>query len=69
MKKPGRRGASGERIVRRLRPFASRILPLRPMWSSLGGMTRKRLRDPVRFHGSYGGLGIGCPQMSMIVSL
>ena len=53
MKKPGRRGASGERTFRRLRPFASCILPLRPTWSSLGGVTRKRRRDPVRFHGSY----------------
>ena len=53
VKKPGRRGASGERTVRRLHPFASRILPLCPTWSSLGGVTQKRLRDPVRFHGSY----------------
>ena len=53
MKKPGRSGASGERTFRRLRPFDSRILPLRPTWSSLGGVTRKRLRDPARFHSSY----------------
>ena len=30
VKKPGRKGASGERTFRRLRPFASRLLLRRP---------------------------------------
>ena len=51
--KPGRKGASGERTFRRLRPFASRLLPRRPTWSSLGGVTRKCFGDPVQFHDSY----------------
>ena len=53
VKKPGRKGASRERTFRRLRPFASRLLPRRPTWSSLGGVTRKCFGDPVQFHDSY----------------
>ena len=53
VKKPGRKGASGERTSRRLRPFASRLLPRRPTWSSRGGVTRKCFGDPVQFHDSY----------------
>ena len=33
-----------------------RIVPLCPMWSRFGGMTWKRLRDPVWFLGNDGDL-------------